>query len=77
MRHNPGLPQEQVYEQASWVTDGEAAATRRALEGLGPAVAPSGDDALEALKPFLRTPGANRAAEAFALVKDVRILNVL
>ena len=71
MRNNPSLAQEQVYDQASWVTEGEVAATRRALEGVGPAVAASGDDALEALKPLLRTPGANRAAEAFTLVKNV------
>ena len=72
MRHNPSLPQEQVYEQASWVTEKKGAATRRALDGVGPAVAASGDKALEEVHRLLEeAPGPHRAAEACTLVAEV------
>ena len=67
MRHNPSLPQEQVYEQASWVTEKKGAATRRALDGVGPAVAASGDKALEEVHRLLE----EAPAEACTLVAEV------
>ena len=67
MRHNPSLPQEQVYEQASWVTEKKGAATRRALDGVGPAVEASGDKALEEVHRLLE----EAPAEACTLVAEV------